>query len=230
MVSTHRVTGWDEGINIFSIFLNFMKPSHDIKNILVIRSATRILNQTLTSLKREFPDAKITVLAPQTVESVVAEDPLIDEVLTIEAHRRMSVLNYGWRPLELLRERKFDLAVSLYNIDHGLGYSNIDRLAWASQAKSIRGYNAKGTYVELSGKSILKKSFLEKTTFFWVVLNYLATGILFTFITLGLIGEWCLRKLLSLQKTPFQKTAPRKKKIVRETQPAGEIAEVMTQV
>ena len=210
--------------------LSTMKPSQDVKNILVIRSATLILNQTLTALKEEFPDAKITVLAPQTVKSIVAEDPLIDEVLTIGAHRRMSVFSYGWRPLELLRARKFDLAVSLYNIDHGLGYSNIDILAWASKAKFIRGYNARGTYVELSGKSILKKSFLEKTTLIWVVLNYLATGILFTCITLGLVGEWCVRKLLSPHKTPSKTTIPRKKKIVRETKPAGEVSEVMTQV
>jgi len=207
-----------------------MQPSHDIKNILVIRSATRILNQTLTALKEEFPDAKITVLAPKSVEGVVASDPLIDEVLTIGNHRRIGVLNYGWRSLEVLHQRKFDLAVSLYNIDHGLGYSNIDRLAWASQAKSIRGYNAKGTYVELNGKSILKKTFLEKTTLFWVVLNYLATGVLFTLITLGLIGEWCLRKLLSPKKTPAQSKFTRKKKIVHEPQPTGEVAEVMTQV
>ena len=134
-----------------------MQPSQDVKNILVIRSATRILNRTLSALKREFPDAKITVLAPETVASVVASDPLIDEVLTIGDRRRMGVFSYGWRQLTLLRQRKFDLAVSLYNIDHGLGYSNIDILAWASKAKSIRGYNAKGTYVDLTGKSILKK-------------------------------------------------------------------------
>lgn len=207
-----------------------MQPSEDVKNILVIRSATRILNQTLTALKQEFPDAKITVLAPQSVESVVAEDPLVDEVLTIGAQRRMSVLNYGWGPLKLLRGKKFDLAVSLYNIDHGLGYSNIDRLAWASKARSIRGYNARGTYVELTGKSILKKSLLEKTTLFWVLLNYLATGVLFTFITLGLVGEWCLRKLLSPQKKPAEIIVTRKQKIVRETQPTGEVAEVMTQI
>ncbi len=207
-----------------------MKPSQNVKNILVIRSATRILNQTLTALKKEFPDAKITVLAPQSVENVVAEDPLIDEVLTIGAGSRMSVLSYGRRPLEVLRAKKFDLAVSLYNIDHGLGYSNIDRLAWASNAKSIRGYNARGTYVELNGKSIFKKSILEKTTLFWVVLNYLATGVLFFFITLGLVGEWCLRKLLSPQKKPAETLITRKKKIIRETQPAGEVAEVLTQV
>jgi len=207
-----------------------MKPSENIKNILVIRSATRILNQTLTALKQEFPAAEITVLAPKSVESVVASDPLIDEVLTIAENRRMGVLSYGWRQLTLLRQRKFDLAVSLYNIDHGLGYSNIDLLAWASKAKSIRGYNAKGTFVELNGKSILKKSILEKTTLFWVVLNYLATGVLFTAITLGVIGEWCLRKLFAPEKTPAKVSVTRKKKIVPETQPTGEVAEVMTQV
>lgn len=207
-----------------------MKPSPDVKKILVIRSATRILNQTLNALKQEFPDASITVLAPRSVESVVAQDPLIDEVLTIADQRRMSVLSIGSRPLKLLRERNFDLAVSLYNIDHGLGYSNIDLLAWASKAKSIRGYNARGTFVELNGKSILKKSFLEKTTFFWVVLNFLATGVLFAAITLGLIGEWCLRQLFSPQKKPAEVIVDRKKNIVHETQPAGEVVEVMTQV
>jgi len=115
----------------------------------------------------------------------------------------MGVLSYGRRQLTLLQQKKFDLAVSLYNIDHGLGYSNIDTLAWASKAKSIRGYSPRGTHVDLTGKSILKKSILEKTTFFWVVLNYLATGVLFSIITL---------------------------KSVREPQTAGEVAEAMTQV
>jgi hypothetical protein len=207
-----------------------MKPSQNIKNILVIRSATRILNQTLKALKQEFPGAKITVLAPKSVESAVASDPLIDDVLTIADNRRMGMISFGWRQLTLLRQKKFDLAVSLYNIDHGLGYSNIDFLAWASKAKSIRGYNAKGTFVELNGKSILKKSILEKTTFIWVVLNFLATGVLFAAITLGLVGEWCLRKLFSSQKTPAKIQVVRKKKTVHETQPTGEVAKVMTQV
>jgi len=207
-----------------------MKPSQDVKNILVIRSATRVLNQTLTALKQEFPDAKITVLAPKSVESVVASDPLIDEVLTIADNRRMGMISYGWRQLTFLRQKKFDLAVALYNIDHGLGYSNIDFLAWASKAKSIRGYNSKGSYVELTGKSILKKSILEKTTFIWVVLNFLATGVLFTAITLGLIGEWCLRKLFSAQKMPAKTQTIGQKKTAHETQPTREVAKIMTQV
>jgi hypothetical protein len=189
-----------------------METNQDIKKILVIRSATRILNQTLNSLKQEFPDSKITVLAPQGVESVVAQDPLVDDVLTIGNHRRMGVLNYGREPLEELRKQKFDLAVSLYNVDHGLGYSNIDILAWASKAKEIRGYNPRGTYVDLSGRTILKNWFLEKTTLFWVGLNYIATGLLFFCIGLGLIGEWCFRKISSPQKnTRKENSIPRKR-------------------
>ena len=199
-------------------------------NILVIRSATRILNQTLNSLKQEFPDSRITVLVPEGLEESMARDPLVDAVLTIGNHRRMSVFNYGLGRLENLRDQEFDLAVSLYNIDHGLGYSNIDLLAWASKAKEIRGYNACGTHVDLTGKSILKKWFLEKTTLCWVGLNFIATGMLFFFITLGLIGEWCIRKLFAPQKNPRKEVVIPNKPPVTPVSPAPETSKVLTQV
>ena len=40
-------------------------------NILVIRSAALVFNQTLQSLKQEFPDSRITVLAPASMEQAV---------------------------------------------------------------------------------------------------------------------------------------------------------------
>jgi len=170
-------------------------------NILIIRSATRILNQTLLSLKEEFPDCKITILAPESVREAVAQDPLVDEVLTIQDQRRMSVSSYGKENIARLQEKKFDLAVSLYNIDHGLGYSNIDRLACATKAKEVRGYNSKGSFVKLDSAKVFRKSLMEKTTFFWLAVNYAATTLLFFIITLALIGEWGIRKL-------FGKEAP----------------------
>jgi hypothetical protein len=165
-------------------------------NILLIRSAARIFHSTLQALKKEFPDSTITVLAPEAMKEAAEQDPLVDEVMTLGNHRRMSVFNCGKEIRLHIRKRRFDLAVSLYNVDHGLGYSNIDRLAWASKAKEIRGYNPKGNFVRHTGSSILKKSILEKTTLVWIALNYLATGVLFFLITLGLVGEWCVRKLL----------------------------------
>lgn len=166
-------------------------------NILVIRSATRILNPTLASLKREFPQSRITVLAPSQAGDALAQDPLIDEAFAFDSDGRMTLFNFGLKNIRKLRERKFDLAVSLYNIDHGLGYSNVDFLACAANAPLLRGYNPQGKYVVLTPAGIAKKYLLEKTSMVWIGVNYLATGVLFALIAAGLCAEWCVRKLFS---------------------------------
>ena len=52
-----------------------------VKNILVIRSATRIMNQTLKGLKQEFPLSRITVLAPESVQEDGSRvDPKIQKI------------------------------------------------------------------------------------------------------------------------------------------------------
>ena len=173
-----------------------MEAQNSQVNILVIRSATRILDHTLLSLREEFPDCKITVLVPQSAQEAFEQDPLVDEVLTIPDQRRMGVSSYGKDNIIRLREKKFDLAVSLYNIDHGLGYANIDRLACAAKAKEVRGYNPKGTFVKFDSAKVMRKSIMEKTTFFWLAINYATTVLLFFIITLALIGEWGVRKLV----------------------------------
>ncbi len=174
-------------------------------NILVIRSATRILNQTLLSLREEFPDCKITVLVPQSAQEAVAQDPLVNEVLTIPDQRRMGIASYGKANITRLQERKFDLAIALYNIDHGLGYANIDRLACAAKAKEVRGYNPKGAFVKMDSAKAMRKSIMEKTTFFWLAINYAATALLCFIITLALIGEWGVRKLFgAFSPKPYQ--------------------------
>jgi hypothetical protein len=163
------------------------------QKILVIRSATRILDKTLASLQEEFSDCHITVLVPQSVKESMEKDEKVNEVLAIPDQRRMTVSSYGMKNIRKLREMNFDLAVSLYNIDHGLGYSNIDLLALASKAKRVRGYNSRGTFSEITRSTATKKAFMEKTTMFWVGINYFATSILFIIITLALIGEWLMR-------------------------------------
>ncbi len=177
------------------------------KKILVIRSATRILDQTLVSLREEFPGCHITVLLPQSLKESMAQDQKVNEVLTIPDQRRMTVSSYGMENIRKLREMNFDLAVSLYNIDHGLGYSNIDLLAVAAKAKSVRGYNSRGTFVEVTRSTARKKAFMEKTSFFWVGINYFATSILFIIITLALTGEWFFR-LFFRKKNVSTKSIP----------------------
>ena len=185
-----------------------MDTQESQKNILVIRSATRILNQTLLSLKEEFPECRITVLVPESAREAVEQDPLIDEVLTITDQRRMSVSSYGTKNIACLRGKKFDLAVALYNIDHGLGYSNIDLLACAAHSKEVRGYNSRGTFVKLDSAKAVRKSLMEKTTFFWLGINYAATALLFFIITLALIGEWGFRKLFGKKAVSHKSYQP----------------------
>ena len=170
-----------------------MTKNNKPKKILVIRSATRILSQTLVFLRKEFPGCHITVFGPRSAKDSMEQDERIDEVLTIPDQRRMSVSSLGKENIRRLQEKKFDLAVSLYNIDHGLGYSNIDKLACSVQAKYVRGYNSRGTFVEINSSTARNKSFHEKTTYFWVTANYIATVTLFFTITLTLIGEWFFR-------------------------------------
>ncbi len=172
------------------------KPKKKSENILVIRSAARVFNQTLESLQSEFPNSQIVVLASETGREALEADPLVSEVQTIPRKKRMSVFSCGLRNIHYLRSRKFHLAVSLYNVERGLGYSNIDLLAWVVKPKSIRGYNSKGTYVVLTGRAIFEKMFREKTSGIWMIANFCATVILFGLITLGISAEWLFRKLV----------------------------------
>ena len=184
-----------------------MKEKDQPKKILVIRSATRILNKTLVLLREEFPGCHITILVAQSAKESMEKDSLADEVLTIPDQRRISVSSYGKNNIRQLQEKKFDLAIALYNIDHGLGYSNVDLLACSIKAKSVRGYNSKGTFKRGTLFTAKKKSFLEKTTFFWVAANYVATIILFLIITVALVLEWFIRLPFSKkQTTSFNKT------------------------
>jgi hypothetical protein len=177
--------------------LLLVKDTTKFPNILLIRSAANILNTTIKSLKSEFPDSKITVLAPESARESIENHPNIDTMISAGTINRMSVISIKNKAIKKIRNGQFDLTISLYNIDHGMGYSNIDFLAWISGAKSIRGYNVRGTFDELSGWRILKKYFLEKTSFTWFIINTLATVILFVFITLGLLLEWTTRKVLN---------------------------------
>ena len=185
------------------------------KKILVIRSATRILDQTLASLQEEFSGCHITVLVPQSVKESMEKNEKVNAVLAIPDQRRMTVSSYGMENIRKLREMNFDLAVSLYNIDHGLGYSNIDLLALESKAKSVRGYNSRGTFSEVTRSTATKKAFMEKTTMFWVGINYFATSILFVIITLALIGEWLMRLPVKKKHKPAPVPSPSVREAVK---------------
>ena len=167
------------------------------KKILLIRSAANTLNTTINSLKNEFPSSKITVLAHESARKNLENNPNIDAMISAGTINRMSLFSLENKVIRKIRSGQFDLAIALYNIDHGMGYSNIDFLAWLSGAKNIRGYNVRGTFIEFNGWGVFKKYFLEKTSFTWFFINAFTTVILFVFITLGFLLEWPIRKIFT---------------------------------
>jgi len=91
----------------------------EIKNILV-RSTNWVGDALLTtpalgSLKDNFPQARITVLAAKWVAPVFAEHPAVDEVLVFEREGRHRGLRGLLRLAGELRRRRFDLAVLFQN-------------------------------------------------------------------------------------------------------------------
>ena len=167
------------------------------KKILLIRSAANTLNTTINSLKNEFPSSKITVLAHESARKNLENNPNIDAMISAGTINRMSLFSLENKVIRKIRSGQFDLAIALYNIDHGMGYSNIDFLGWLSGAKNIRGYNVRGTFIEFNGWGVFKKYFLEKTSFTWFFINAFTTIILFVFITLGFLLEWPIRKIFT---------------------------------
>ena len=175
-----------------------MKDTTKPKKILLIRSAANTLNTTISSLKIEFPSSKITVLAHESARKNLENNPNIDAMISAGTINRMSLFSLESKVIRKIRSGQFDLAIVLYNIDHGMGYSNIDFLAWLSGAKNIRGYNVRGTFIEFNGWGVFKKYFLEKTSFTWFFINAFTTIILFVFITLGFLLEWPIRKIFTV--------------------------------
>jgi ADP-heptose:LPS heptosyltransferase len=67
-----------------------MKDTTKRKNILLIRSATNILNTTIESLKKEFSNSKITVLAPESARESLESHPNVDSVISTGKMKRMT--------------------------------------------------------------------------------------------------------------------------------------------
>jgi len=181
------------------------------KKILLIRSAANTLNTTINSLKNEFPSSKITVLAPEAARKNLENNLNVDAIISAGTINRMSLFSLKNKVIKKIRFGQFDLAIALYNVDHGMGYSNIDFLAWLSGAKNIRGYNARGTFIEFNGWGVFKKYFLEKTSFTWFIINAFTTIVLFTFITLGFLLEWPIRKIFTI--TSYEDPSKKQKKV-----------------
>ena len=164
-------------------------------DILVIRSASRIFHKTVKQLKREFPGAAITVIATEDARSELEQDVDISTLVTLSSTGRMKLRHLGLTRLLALRKKGFELGVSLYNYESGVGYSNIDFMVWAIAPERHRGYNVYGQYLEGTKKGLIGRLLREKGSFLFIVLNSVFTILLFVLITIGILFEWLTRRV-----------------------------------
>lgn len=167
-----------------------------LKKILIVRSAARIFDKTLDSLKSEFPNSEVTAIVPFPLLETIKNDNRINDIVPVDGKGQLSIFKINPAQRIKLKERNFDIGVSLYNYEHGLGYSNIDLINWALKIKELRGYNVNGKCTILKPKDVFLKVIQEKTNFIWIPLNWAMIFILFSIITLGIAGEWFLRKIV----------------------------------
>lgn len=170
----------------------------EAKKILIIRSASRIFDKTLESIKSEYPDSEVTAIVPLTLFEMMKKDGRINEVIPVNGKGQLSFFKINPAQRIKLKKNNFDIGVSLYNYEHGQGYSNIDFIGWALNVKELRGYNVNGDFTKLSSKDIFVKIIQEKTNFIWLPLNWAIIFILFSVITVGMVGEWIFRKFAGL--------------------------------
>lgn len=163
--------------------------------ILLIASASRPFTRTLANLKKEFPEALVTVLAPPNLLQGLRQDPRIEALLALPAGRRVSWFSFGPLKRQDLRRRKFDMAVCLYNTEHGLGYANINFLAWCTGASTIRGYFPDGSFHRMTLSKIIRRYAKERLAWGWVGLNLAAALVQLTVFGLAMILEAACRRL-----------------------------------
>lgn len=123
--------------------------SHQIQRIL-IRSANWVGDAIMTTpalraIRRNFPEAHITLLAKPWVAPVFENNPHLDEIMIYQASGRHQGYAGLWRLAKDLRQGKFDLAVLFQNafeaaliaflarIPRRLGYTTDGRTALLNQ-------------------------------------------------------------------------------------------------
>lgn len=91
---------------------------HEIRKIVVIKlryiGDTLLITPVLDALKEAFPHASIVTVVNRGTESVLYNNPAIDDIITVD--RTASYTTYA-SDMQLIRKRHFDLAIDLTAAD-----------------------------------------------------------------------------------------------------------------
>lgn len=117
-----------------------MKITKQIKNILVINLAfigdVILVTPVTRALKKEYPDASLTMLTVPLTKAVAQMNPYVDDVLVYDKKKQDKGLKGMFAVAKRLRKKNFDLAVCMNFAVRGAV------VAWLAGIKYRAGYDA----------------------------------------------------------------------------------------
>ena len=137
-----------------------MEKSDDVK-ILIIRSATHNFQEAVDYFRGLYPGAEISVLISGEFSRSLKKDKRIQEIYSSshKGHFGLFKLKKGLR--NRLKKKNYDMVVTLYNNDTGIGYINVDAMALFLNGAYQMAYNNKNECCVVSRMEIAKRFLRE---------------------------------------------------------------------
>jgi len=152
------------------------------KEILIIRSSSKLFPYVIDEIAQAFPGAQLSVLSNSDI-------PKPDGVAVL--YRTEIDGSFSFKGLKAFKEsvgkQNIDCALVLYNSRKGFGYLNVDSFAFAAGAKKILRVNIDKTVSELSPLSYIYKWLHRLIDCVWLGFNFVVTGIVFVVILLAMV-------------------------------------------
>lgn len=87
-----------------------------LRNILVMHTGgwigdMMLLTPALRALRKEFPDAHISMLLRPLVQGLMERNPYLDEVIVYDKRGIQRGIRQMWKMAYRLREKRFDIAI-----------------------------------------------------------------------------------------------------------------------
>lgn len=171
-----------------------MERLDSIQKILIIRSATHIFHKAVNFLKDLYPEAEISVLTPSDFAPQLKRDARITEVFSSLHKGHFSLFKLSRDIKDKIKNRRYDLVVTLYNNDSGMGYLNVDLITLYFRSKYIMAFNNINECFFVTENYIAKKFFMETINKFSCVFSIFIFSIVFVIITITLLTTDCVRK------------------------------------
>ncbi|MDI6735137.1 MAG: hypothetical protein QME42_02925 [bacterium] len=160
-----------------------LKEKDKLDSVLVIRSAPleRIFN-ALKELRKEYPNAEISILVQPEVKDKVEESDLVDRVIVGKSGR---ITTFRYLPLiHRLRKKEYNLVAIIYYSENIMWYRNVRFFASLIKAKKRVGITVMNKFKPFSRKEEIFKSLILEPLFFVVIIMplFLIFGIPLVFV------------------------------------------------